>query len=86
MKEEDVDKIAVMLQPIAGLLADMFEGMTGEPVGFALIVSTNKVGQYVSNCKRPEMMEMLQEILSRFKQGKADIPAHYNPDLTDKGE
>ena len=37
--------------------------------------------QYVANVKREEGVALLEDLLARWKAGRADIPAHYNPDL-----
>ncbi|MEY5098662.1 MAG: hypothetical protein RJA36_1381, partial [Pseudomonadota bacterium] len=37
--------------------------------------------QYVSNATRDDGRELIESLLARWKAGRADIPAHYNPDL-----
>ena len=39
------------------------------------------VAQYVSNCARADGAAMIRELLARWDANRADIPAHYNPDL-----
>ena len=41
----------------------------------------DKAAQYVSNCDRKDGSELIESLLARWKAGRADIPAHYNPDL-----
>ena len=67
MTPEMVNTISASMQIFALAVDRMLKKIAGENVGFALIVSTNKVAQYASNCKREEMMELLQELLDRQK-------------------
>lgn len=50
-----------------------------------LFVSCDNVAQYVSNTKRANGVELIKSLLQRWEAGRADIPAHYNPDLTKGG-
>lgn len=74
--------LSVRLQDIAQSLSDVLSEVAGEPVAFVLVLGVDNVAQYISNCKREEGTEMLEGLLSRWKVGRADIPAHYNPDLS----
>ncbi len=60
----------------------MLADIAGEPIAFVLIVSVEKTAQYVSNASRPDGTEMIESLLARWKAKRADIPAHYNPDLS----
>ena len=53
----------------------------GNHCAFVLLVSHDGVTQYVSNASRADGVELIESLLARWKQGRADIPAHYNPDL-----
>jgi hypothetical protein len=74
-------KFSVQAQPFAQALAETLEMITGEPVAFVLIIQIDKVAQYVANCNRLEGTELIESLLARWKANRADIPAHYNPDL-----
>lgn len=69
------------LQDIAQSLSDVLSDVAGEPVPFVLVVQADKIAQYVSNCDRKDGRELIESLLERWEAGRADIPAHYNPDL-----
>lgn len=69
------------LQDIAQSLSDVLSDVAGEPVPFVLVVQSDKIAQYVSNCDRKDGRELIESLLERWEAGRADIPAHYNPDL-----
>lgn len=73
--------MSVDLQDIAERLSTMMEQSAGEPVPFVLVCQADGVAQYVSNADRKEGRELIESLLARWKAGRADIPAHYNPDL-----
>jgi len=81
MKTEQVIEVSVHLQELAALIDDFLKEKAGKPLGFVLVVSTDLVAQYVSNTERKDGAEMIEGLLARWKAGRADIPAHYNPDL-----
>lgn len=74
-------KFSVQAQPFAQALAETLEGIAGEPVAFVLVVQVDKVAQYISNCERKDGVDLIESLLARWKANRADIPAHYNPDL-----
>jgi len=45
----------------------------GMPMFTLLVFNDPKVTQYVSNCKRPEMIEALKEVTARL-EAKEDVP------------
>lgn len=73
--------VSLFLQELAGNTDDALRLYDGERVPFVLIVQTDGVAQYVSNCDRKDGRELIESLLARWKAGRADIPAHYNPDL-----
>lgn len=73
--------VSLFLQELAGDTDDALRLHDGERVPFVLIIQTDGVAQYVSNCDRKDGVEMIESLLARWKAGRADIPAHYNPDL-----
>jgi len=74
-------RLSVRLQDIAQSLSDVLSDVAGEPVPFVLVVQADKIAQYVSNCDRKDGRELIESLLERWDAGRADIPAHYNPDL-----
>jgi hypothetical protein len=86
MKEGDdvekINRVAVSLQGLATAIDDYLTAVaSGERQAFVLIVSTDHVSQYVSNASRPDGIGLIEGLLERWKNKRADIPAHYNPDL-----
>lgn len=73
--------VSLRLQDLASSIADVLQDVAGEPIAFVLIVSVENTAQYVSNANREEGTELIESLLARWKARKADIPAHYNPDL-----
>ena len=74
-------RLSVRLQDIAQSLADVLDKVAGEPIPFVLVLSADKTAQYISNCARKDGRELIESLLARWMAGRADIPAHYNPDL-----
>lgn len=74
-------RLSIAMQDIAASVEDMLEGAAGEPVAFVLVCQADGVAQYVSNTSRADGAELIEGLLARWKAGRADIPAHYNPDL-----
>ena len=74
-------RLSVRLQDIAQSLAEVLDEVAGEPVPFVLVLQADKTAQYVSNLDRKDGRELIESLLARWKAGRADIPAHYNPDL-----
>lgn len=76
--------VSLRLQDIAASLDDVLKDIAGEPIAFVLVLSVDKTAQYVSNANRADGTELIESLLARWKAGRADIPAHYNPDLRPK--
>ena len=74
-------RLSVRLQDIAQSLAEVLDEVAGEPIAFVLVLNADKTAQYISNCDRKDGTELIESLLARWKAGRADIPAHYNPDL-----
>lgn len=74
-------KLSLAMQAIAEDLNERLRHETGEELAFVLVVSADNVAQYVSNAKREDGAALIESLLARWKAGRADIPAHYNPDL-----
>jgi hypothetical protein len=73
--------VSLRLQDIAQSLDDIFKQIAGERLAFVLVVSVDDVSQYVSNASRQDGTELIASLLARWQAHRADIPAHYNPDL-----
>lgn len=74
-------RLSIAMQDIASDLSARLKHETGEDLAFVLVVSADNVAQYVSNAKREDGSALIESLLARWKAGRADIPAHYNPDL-----
>lgn len=74
-------RLSIAMQDIATGINDALAGIAGEPVAFVLVLQSGGVAQYVSNASRQDGAVMIEDLLARWKAGRADIPAHYNPDL-----
>ena len=77
-------KFSLQAQQIAAALNEVLQEVAGEPVAFVLIVQVDQVAQYISNCDRKDGADLIDSLLARWRAGRADIPAHYNPDLKGK--
>ena len=73
--------ISLKLQDIAAMLNKALSEAAGEEIAWALVCAADGVTQYVSNADRKDGTELLSTLLARMKAERADIPAHYNPDL-----
>lgn len=74
-------KVSLALQDISAILNELLKQAAGEEIAFVLIVSADDTAQYVSNAKREDGVKLIESLLDRWKRNRADIPAHYNPDL-----
>ena len=74
-------RLSVSLQAIAQQLDDALADVAGKRVNFVLVLDADDVSQYISNCQRADGVAIIEGLLARWKAGRADIPAHYNPDL-----
>ena len=74
-------RVSVMLQDLAKEINASLRHAAGEEIAFVLIVQADEVAQYVSNMKRSDGVLLIESMLTHWKAGEADIPAHYNPDL-----
>jgi hypothetical protein len=77
-------ELSLALQSIAAHVQAELLLAVGEEVPFVLICQVDKIAQYVATTDRKEGIELISSLLERWKGNRADIPAHYNPDL--KGE
>ncbi len=77
--------VSLTLQQLASFINDALGAAAGEPVPWVLVLQTDGAAQYVSNTERADGVELIQSLLDRWQAGRADIPAHYNPDLKAAG-
>lgn len=73
--------VSLRLQDIAQSIDDILSDIAGQRCAFVLLISVDDVQQYVSNTERADGTAMIKSLLARWEAGRADIPAHYNPDL-----
>lgn len=78
---EQYKLVSLSLQQLAQTIQNNLEAISGERLGFILIVSVDNTAQYVSNLTREDGKDLLDSLLKRWVANRADIPAHYNPDL-----
>ncbi len=76
--------VSVALQPLAQGISQALESVAGESLAFVLLVSVDGTTQYVSNASRTDGVELIKSLRARWEANRADIPAHYNPDLKGK--
>ena len=74
-------RLSIALQGVAQSLNKLLTEAAGEEIAWVMVCQADGVAQYVSNCDRKDGRELLESLLDRWNVGRADIPAHYNPDL-----
>lgn len=74
-------RISVALPVIAKHLDAALTDTAGVEVPWVLVCQVDGIAQYVSNTQRQDGTALIETLLERWKAGRADIPAHYNPDL-----
>lgn len=79
MRQQQIAQVSVSLQELARYISRFLQQKAGEPVAFALVVSTGYVLQHTTNCSKPDATTMLREMVESLKG--AQIPAHYNDKL-----
>ena len=78
---EAAKRLSCNLQQAAAAIQQFLSDLAGTRVEFILLAHTDHVLQYISTIDRQQSMEILADLLDRWEKNKADIPAHYNPDL-----
>jgi len=73
--------LSLAAQKLAAAVDQALTNLTGTRIAYVLVMSADHTAQYVSNADRKEGVAMIEDLLERWKAGRADIPAHYNPDL-----
>lgn len=75
------ERLSVLLPTLADLIEGALKEITGQHVPFVLVLQVDEIAQYIANVKREDGKAIIEELLARWKAGRADIPAHYNPNL-----
>lgn len=81
MNKQQITQVSVSLQELSLQVEAFLEQKAGEPVAFVLVVATGEVMQYTSNASRADGVQLLKDLFAGWEARRADIPAHYNPDL-----
>ena len=74
-------RVSLVLQQLAATIEDTLADAAGERIAFVLVLQADEIAQYISNTERKDGAELIESLLDRWKANRADIPAHYNPDL-----
>lgn len=75
-------RVSVTLQQVANELDAHLRHQAGARCAFILVLQTpDGVMQHVTNSARPDVAMMLHELVGHWRDGRADIPAHYNFNL-----
>lgn len=81
MTDRKYKLVSVALQEIAQSIDDMLAAAAGDRIMFVMICQVDGTSQYISNGDRADGTNLIKDLLARWEAGKADIPAHLNPDL-----
>lgn len=73
--------VSLILQDLAAQIDATLAQAAGEKVAFVMVLQADSVVQYVANTSRDDGVALLASLLDRWQAKRADIPAHYNPDL-----
>jgi len=73
--------VSLSIQQLATMIDDHLKQVAGERIAFALVIHVDGTAQYTGNCSRADGTVMIEDLLTRWKANRADIPAHYNPDI-----
>ena len=74
-------RLSIAMQSIAQRISQMLSDAAEEEIAWVLVCQADKTAQYLSNASRADGAELIESLLLHWKAGRADIPAHYNPDL-----
>lgn len=87
MSNTQAKKVSVVLQRISHEINASLRGAAGEECAFMLILQTpgDGVVQYISDAARDDAAMLMVTQLQHWDAGRADIPAHYNPNLKQSG-
>lgn len=81
MSKAQIIAVSVAMPQLAEIVDDFLAAQAGERVPFVIVTQVGEVAQYVSNTVRSDGADMIERLLAHWKANRADIPAHYNPDL-----
>lgn len=86
MSNTQAKKVSMVLQRISHEINASLRNAAGEECAFMLILQTpDGVVQYISNVARADAAMLMVTQLQHWDAGRADIPAHYNPNLKQPG-
>jgi len=74
-------QLSVGMQTVAARIDGTLSELAGAEVPWVLVCQVDGVAQYVGNVRREDGTALIRSLLERWDAGRADIPAHYNPDL-----
>ncbi len=74
-------RVSLALQDIAAMVNEKLREVAGEEIAFVMVCQADGVAQYVSNTARNDGADLIRSLLERWDTKRANIPAHYNPDL-----
>lgn len=78
MNRKEIE-ISKNLQDIAQQVSAQLKAITGQEVGFFLLVGNTEAGgrtNYISNMDRAQSVEVMLDLLNRWASGMKDLPAH----------
>jgi len=73
------EKISVALPQLAEAIESLVFELTGEKYAFSLCIFNLKANErmnYISNCKREDVVKAWTELLKAWEKGMPDIPSH----------
>jgi len=71
-----MNRVSAALQDIARRLGDDIERVAGERLRFSLFVWSTPRCSYISTAARAEVIQVLEGMIARWRQGLPDVPAH----------
>lgn len=86
MSNTPAKKVSMVLQRISNEINASLRAAAGEECAFMLVLQTpDAVVHYISNAARSDAAMLMVTQLQHWDAGRADIPAHYNPNLKQQG-
>jgi hypothetical protein len=71
--------VSLGMQELAKNIDAILEEITGQKMGFSLVVFNAVPGSrmnYISNCNRHEVMQAMKSLIHGWENGLPDVPAH----------
>lgn len=74
--------VSISMQELANAADKYLHAIAGKRQSFVIIVAdSDGVAHDVYNCSKADAKTLLEGQIKHWDDGKAEIPAHYNPDL-----